>query len=70
MEAVLLVADVANREAGDVGDIVARHGRGTAGLAGDHDAIGRGERLAGDPNVFGIPAVLGSRAEESIHDFV
>ena len=60
VEAGLLVADVPDREAGDVGDVVLGDRGGAAGLAGDDDAVGGGERLAGDADVPGIDAVLGA----------
>jgi hypothetical protein len=47
VEAVLLVADVADGTAGEVLDLVADD-IGPAHLAGNHDPIGRGQRLAGD----------------------
>ena len=70
VEAGLLVADVLHREAGDVGDIVAGDGGGSAGLARDHNAIGGGERFAGDADLARIPTLLRRDREEGIDDLI
>ena len=54
----------------DVGDVVAGDGGGPAGLAGDHDAVGGGQRLAGDAQLARVPAMLRTEVEESIDDLV
>ena len=43
---------------------------GSAHLAGDHDAVGGGERLAGDADLIGIEPGLGALAEKEIDDLV
>ena len=60
VEAVLVVADVPDRLARQFLD-PAEHGLGPAHLAGDHDLVGGGERLAGD-------ARFRHRAEEGVDD--
>ncbi len=70
VEALLLVADVADGEARRVDDDLLGDLFGPAGLARDHDAVGRGERLAGDAQVLGRPAVLRAQAEERVDDLI
>ena len=70
VEARLLVADVADRHARDVRDPVLGHGLRPARLAGDDDAVGGGERLAGGADRPGIDAGLGAFAIEQVHDLV
>jgi len=48
VEALLLVADVADGGAGELDHPIRGDGVGAADLAGDHDAVRGGERLAGD----------------------
>ena len=70
VEALLLVADVADRHARDVRDPVLGDGLGAARLAGDHDAVGGGQRLAGDADRPGIDAGLRPLAIEQVDDLV
>ena len=42
----------------------------TTDFASDHDAIGGGERLAGDADLIGVDASFGAFAEEQVDDFV
>ena len=70
MEAFLLIANVANGEAGDMGNVISGQRLRTTGFACDHDAIGGGERLASHADLPGIDALSGAFAEEGIHDFV
>ena len=51
VEAVLLIADVADRHAGEMGQQVGRDRLRAAGLAGQHDAVGGDERFAGDAGI-------------------
>jgi hypothetical protein len=60
VEAFLLVADVADRLAGEAFDL-AEDGLGAAHLAGDDHAVGGGKRLAGD-------ARLGHRRQIGVDD--
>ena len=71
-EAFLLVADRLDGATGHALDLALQLlvVEGAAHLAGDDDAIGRGERLAGDANVFGAHAGLRSLTEEQIDHFV
>ena len=43
---------------------------GAAGFAGDHDPIGRGQRLAGDAQILRIPAMFGTEPKKRVHDLV
>ena len=70
VEAVLLVADVLDRHARDMGDPVLGDVARAARLAGDHDAIGGGERLAGGADFPGVEAGGGAFAEEEVDDLV
>ena len=70
MEAGLFVADIANGQPRRMRHEISRDRRGPAGFTGDHDAIGGGERLAGDAQMRRIPALLRSDPEEGIHDLV
>ena len=60
VEAVLLVADILDRLAGEVLDRIDDLGRAPH-LAGDDDAVGGGQRLAGD-------ARLGQRGQIGVDD--
>jgi hypothetical protein len=70
VEAGLLIADVLNRETGDMGDVVAGDCRWPAGLAGDHDGVGCRQSLAGNAHVARIPAVLRGDRKKGIDDLV
>ncbi len=70
MEAFLLVADVLHRQARDMGDPVLGDVARPAGLAGDDDPVGGGERLAGGADSPGVEAGRRALAEEQVHDFV
>ena len=70
VEAGLLVADVLHRHAGMMSDEVAGDGAGAAVLAGDDDAICRGQRLASHPHPPRIEALRLGLAEEEIDDLV
>ena len=70
MESGLLVADVLDRQARDVGHVIAGDRRGPARLPGDHDAVGGGERLAGDADLARLPAVPRRELEERVHHLV
>ena len=49
-----------------MGDELVRHRAGTAHLAGDDDAVGGGEGLAGDADLPGIePSLAASRKNRS-----
>ena len=69
VETLLLVADVLDRLANGRIDLVTRDFR-PADLAGDDDAIGRRQGLAGDADLIGIDARLRPFAEEEIDDFI
>ena len=66
----LLVADVLHREADDVGDVVAGDRGRPAGLAGDDDAVGGRQGLAGDAHPARVPAVLRGAREEGVDDLI
>ncbi len=72
VEAVLLVADRLDRLARGRLDLALHRllvERG-ADFAGDHDAVGRGQGLAGDAHLGGIHAGLGGFLEEEVDDLV
>ena len=70
-EAVLVVADVMDRHAGEMRQQVGRDRRGPAGFAGEHDAVGGDQRLAGDARI-GIGGEIGvqHRVAEPVGDLV
>ncbi|MCY1237568.1 hypothetical protein D9M72_502710 [compost metagenome] len=81
VEAVLLIADLADRLAGGglelrgVDDVVAvlvllQKARRQANLAGDHNAVRRRQRLAGNAHAPGIDTGLGSFTVDQIDDLV
>src|SRR6266536_251926 len=70
MESGLLVADVLDREPRDVRDVIAGNGGRSARLSGDHDAVGGGERLAGDADLGRLPPVPRRELEERVHYLV
>ena len=69
VEAVLLVADVVDGVAGQIASTRPSRLRPTH-FAGDDDAIGRCQRLAGGTNAPGIETFLGAFPIERVDDFV
>ena len=72
VEAVLLVADVADGLAGQILDLVEDR-VGPAHLAGDDDAIGGGQRLAGDARLrhrgeIGVDDRIGDAVADLVRD--
>ena len=70
-EAGLVVADVVDRHAGQMGQQVGRDRGRAAGLAGEHHAVGGDQRLAGDARV-GVGGEVGvqHRVAEPVGDLV
>ena len=70
MKAFLLVADVLDRGARPLDQHVLGNSAGAARLARDHDAVGGGERLAGDAHLSRVPAVLRRQPKEGVDHLV
>ena len=70
-EPVLVVADVVDRHAGQMGQQVGRDRGRAAGLAGEHHAVGGDQRLAGDARVrVGREIGVQHRVAEPVGDLV
>jgi hypothetical protein len=50
-EALLIIADIMHRHAGEMGEMLGGEGIRPAHLAGENDAVGRHQRLAGDAGI-------------------
>ena len=70
VEPVLLVADGLDGEPGAVDEVVAGDLGRAAGLAGDHHAVGGGQRLGGDAQLARIPAMFRAVLEEGVDHLV
>ena len=69
MEAVLLIANVADRLTSQVNDRVFRED-GTAHFACNHNAIGRRQRLASHTNVIRVDAGFCAFTEKQVDHFI
>src|SRR5262249_820419 len=70
MKALLFIADVFHGKAGEMGDVVARNLRGTAGLARNYHSIGGRQRFTRDPDVTWVPAMARADFEESVDNLI
>src|SRR5262249_44865926 len=70
MKAVLLVADLLDRQSRAMGEIVLGYRRWPAGLAGDYHAVRGRKRFASNTNLARVPTVTGREIEEGVDDLV
>src|SRR5487761_2296151 len=69
MKTILLVTNIANRFAGGLDDTLLRK-RWSAHFAGNHQTVGRSQRLAGHADLIGVKTRLRTLAKVKIDDFV
>ena len=70
VEPLLLVADVPNCHACDMGNEIVRDRCRTTRLAGNHDPVGGGQGLGRHADIQGIEPCSRSFAEEQVHNLV
>ena len=66
----LLVADIFDREACEMGNVIARDRGRSAGLAGNHHAVRGRKRFARNPDLARVPAVARCDVEKRVDDLV